>query len=162
MFVGGDEFAEIKDDLWMFAIVGTLLAMLQLLVYSVAGPAPGPGGPIIWTALAVLVAIAVTAVDGATRWSGRRAASTPCCSWRCSRSAGQPALGPARPTRPRRLMRRLVSGLVPAAARPDRDVERHEQVGGRAHLLADQGVERVPLPRRHLEDELVVDLEQHP
>ena len=36
------------------------------------------------------------------------------------------------------------------------------EVGGAAHLLADQRLERLPLARRHLEHELVVDLEQHP
>ena len=35
MFVGGEQYAEIESRLWMFAILGTLLAMLQLLVYSV-------------------------------------------------------------------------------------------------------------------------------
>ncbi len=35
IFIGGDEYAEVEDELWLFAILGTLLAMLQLLVYAV-------------------------------------------------------------------------------------------------------------------------------
>ena len=51
LFVGGDDFAGIKDDLWKFAIVGTLLAMLQLLVYSALARRQGRAILIIWTAL---------------------------------------------------------------------------------------------------------------
>jgi hypothetical protein len=60
LFVGGDEFAAIKDDLWKFAIVGTLLAMLQLLVYSALARRQGRAVVIIWTALAVLVGFALS------------------------------------------------------------------------------------------------------
>ena len=60
LFIGGDDFAGIKDDLWKFAIVGTLLAMLQLLVYSALARRQGRAIIIIWTALAVLVAVAAT------------------------------------------------------------------------------------------------------
>jgi hypothetical protein len=60
VFVGGDEFAAIQDDLWKFAIVGTLLAMLQLLVYSALARRQGRAVLIIWTALAVLVGFALS------------------------------------------------------------------------------------------------------
>ncbi|MBJ7355928.1 polysaccharide biosynthesis protein [Nocardioides sp.] len=60
LFVGGDEFSAIKDDLWKFAIVGTLLAMLQLLVYSALARRQGRAILIIWTALAVLVGFALS------------------------------------------------------------------------------------------------------
>ena len=60
LFVGGDEFSAIKDDLWKFAIVGTLLAMLQLLVYSALARRQGRAVVIMWTALAVLVAFALS------------------------------------------------------------------------------------------------------
>lgn len=65
LFVGGDDFAAVKDDLWKFAIVGTLLAMIQLLVYSALARRQGRAVIMIWTALAVLVASAV-AVNVAT------------------------------------------------------------------------------------------------
>ena len=60
LFIGGDDFAGIKDDLWKFAIVGTLLAMLQLLVYSALARRQGRAVLAIWTALVVLVSIAVS------------------------------------------------------------------------------------------------------
>ena len=46
----------IEDDLWKFAIVGTLLSMIQLLVYSALARRQGRAVIMIWTALAVLVA----------------------------------------------------------------------------------------------------------
>jgi hypothetical protein len=57
-FVGGDEFEAIANDLWKFAIVGTLLAMIQLLVYSALARRQGRAVILIWTALVVLVALA--------------------------------------------------------------------------------------------------------
>ena len=45
---------------------------------------------------------------------------------------------------------------------PDRNLQRHPQVGRAAHLGADQLAQGVELTRRHLEDQLVVHLEQHP
>jgi hypothetical protein len=60
VFVGGEEFSAIKDDLWKFAIVGTLLAMLQLLVYSALARRQARAVLIIWTALAVLVGFAIS------------------------------------------------------------------------------------------------------
>ncbi len=55
LFVGGDDFEAIADDLWKFAIVGTLLAMIQLLVYSALARRQGRAVILIWTSLAVLV-----------------------------------------------------------------------------------------------------------
>ncbi|WP_407939748.1 lipopolysaccharide biosynthesis protein [Nocardioides anomalus] len=59
-FVGGDDFADIKGDIWKFAIVGTLLSMLQLLVYSALARRQGRAILFIWTALAVLVGLALS------------------------------------------------------------------------------------------------------
>jgi O-antigen/teichoic acid export membrane protein len=56
LFVGGEEFEAIADDIWKFSIVGTLLAMIQLLVYSALARRQGRAVAMIWTALAVLVA----------------------------------------------------------------------------------------------------------
>ncbi|MCW2843716.1 MAG: Polysaccharide biosynthesis protein, partial [Nocardioides sp.] len=35
VFVGGGEYSDVQSRLWTFAVLGTLLSMLQLLVYSV-------------------------------------------------------------------------------------------------------------------------------
>jgi O-antigen/teichoic acid export membrane protein len=65
LFVGGDDFSAIADDIWKFAIVGTLLAMIQLLVYSALARRQGRAVILIWTALVVLV-VSALAVNTAT------------------------------------------------------------------------------------------------
>jgi O-antigen/teichoic acid export membrane protein len=60
VFVGGKDFAAITDDLWKFAIVGILLAMIQLLVYSALARRQGRAVILIWTSLALLVVFALT------------------------------------------------------------------------------------------------------
>jgi len=65
LFVGGKSFEPIKADLWKFAIVGTLLSMIQLLVYSALARRQGRAVIVIWTALTLLVALAL-AVNVAT------------------------------------------------------------------------------------------------
>jgi O-antigen/teichoic acid export membrane protein len=60
LFVGGNDFSAIQDDLWKFAIVGTLLAIIQLLVYSALARRQGRAVIVIWTALAALVVAAVS------------------------------------------------------------------------------------------------------
>lgn len=64
-FIGGEEFGEIDGQVWKFAIVGTLLAMIQLLVYSALARRQGRAVTLIWTALAALIALAI-AVNVAT------------------------------------------------------------------------------------------------
>jgi O-antigen/teichoic acid export membrane protein len=59
LFVGGDDFSAIANDLWKFAIVGTLLSMVQLLVYSALARRQGRAVIMIWTALVALVASAL-------------------------------------------------------------------------------------------------------
>ena len=55
-FIGGEEYAGVADHLWKFAIVGTLLSMIQLLVYSALARRQGRALVMIWTSLLVLVA----------------------------------------------------------------------------------------------------------
>jgi O-antigen/teichoic acid export membrane protein len=61
IFVGGSEYEGIKGSLWLFAVLGTLLSMLQLLVYSVVARQARSSILILWAGLAVLVAAALTA-----------------------------------------------------------------------------------------------------
>lgn len=56
LFVGGAEYAEIEGRLWMFAVLGTALAMLQLLVYSVLARRGQRSVYAVWAAVAVMVA----------------------------------------------------------------------------------------------------------
>ena len=57
-FVGGPEYAEISDRLWVFALLGTVLAMLQLMVYNVVARQRQYAVFIIWAALAVVAVLA--------------------------------------------------------------------------------------------------------
>jgi O-antigen/teichoic acid export membrane protein len=61
VFVGGDEYAEIQSLLWVFAALGTLLAMLQLLVYSVLARRGQRSVYAVWAALALMVALGLMA-----------------------------------------------------------------------------------------------------
>lgn len=77
VFVGGDEYADVQSRLWLFAVLGTMLAILQLVVYSVLARQGTRSVYLIWVAVAVLVGcglltsslpalvVTVSAVDGA-------------------------------------------------------------------------------------------------
>lgn len=60
VFIGGQQYVDVESRLWMFAILGTLLSMLQLLVYSVLARQG--------TRSALLVGAAVAAVLAASVW----------------------------------------------------------------------------------------------
>lgn len=57
VFVGGHEYAAVQDSLWLFAALGTLLSMLQLLVYSVVARQARRSVYAIWAALVLLAVI---------------------------------------------------------------------------------------------------------
>lgn len=61
VFVGGAEYEAIEDSLWLFAVLGTLLSMLQLLVYSVVARQARNSILILWIGLAGLVAAGLSA-----------------------------------------------------------------------------------------------------
>ena len=57
IFVGGSAYSEIESHLWLFAVLGTILSMLQLLVYAVLA---GQGRRSVyapWAGLAAVVAL---------------------------------------------------------------------------------------------------------
>src|SRR6478735_11889697 len=66
VFVGGDEYAEVQSRLWAFALLGTILAMLQLLVYSVLARRGTRSTYIIWGGVVVLLvaALQTSTLDG--------------------------------------------------------------------------------------------------
>ena len=82
VFVGGAEYAEIADQLWLFAVLGTVLSMLQLLVYAVLARQGTRSVCLVWVALVLLVLrrLPATTVTGLLTWSS---SSTPCCSRPC-------------------------------------------------------------------------------
>jgi O-antigen/teichoic acid export membrane protein len=57
IFVGGDAYAEIDDMLWIFAVLGTVLSLLQLLVYSVLARQGTRSVYFVWGGLAVLLVV---------------------------------------------------------------------------------------------------------
>lgn len=65
VFVGGSDFAAIKDRLWVFAIVGTVLAMIQLLLYAALARQQWRAVIMIWTTLIAVLALSPT-VDSVT------------------------------------------------------------------------------------------------
>jgi len=57
IFIGGDEYSEIASSLWMFAILGTALSMLQLLVYSVLARQGRRSVYLVWAAFLTVVGV---------------------------------------------------------------------------------------------------------
>jgi O-antigen/teichoic acid export membrane protein len=53
-FVGGDAYADIEPDIWLFATLGTLLALVQLMVYEVVARQHRASVLIIWLGLAAV------------------------------------------------------------------------------------------------------------
>jgi O-antigen/teichoic acid export membrane protein len=66
VFVGGEQYDDIRQVLWLFAVLGTLLAMLQLLVYAVLARQGRKSVYLVWAALVALVLAGATAssLDG--------------------------------------------------------------------------------------------------
>lgn len=57
IFVGGSDFADVEQYLWLFALLGTVLAMLQLQVYAVLARQGRRSVVLVWGALVTLVVI---------------------------------------------------------------------------------------------------------
>jgi O-antigen/teichoic acid export membrane protein len=57
VFVGGPEYAALQHRLWVFAALGTLLALLQLMVYDVVARQHQRMVYVIWAGMAALLAV---------------------------------------------------------------------------------------------------------
>lgn len=57
VFIGGPEYAALQSKLWAFAGLGTLLAMLQLMVYNVVARQHQRSVFVVWAALALVLAV---------------------------------------------------------------------------------------------------------
>ena len=55
VFVGGEDYAAIEQRLWLFALLGTTLSMLQLLMYHVLARQARRAVPLVWVALVAVV-----------------------------------------------------------------------------------------------------------
>lgn len=61
VFVGGEEYVEVRSKLWLFAVLGTFLAMLQMLVYSTVARRGTRSTWVVWVAVGALVVGAILA-----------------------------------------------------------------------------------------------------
>ena len=57
-FIGGRAYADLEQSLWAFAAIGTMLAMSQLMVYSVVARQHQRAVFIVWAGLAALLTLA--------------------------------------------------------------------------------------------------------
>jgi len=57
VFVGGDKYAGVSDRLWVFALLGTVISMVQLLVYSVLARQARSSVILLWAGLVALVVL---------------------------------------------------------------------------------------------------------
>jgi len=55
VFVGGPEYAALQYRLWVFAVLGTLLAMLQMMIYDVVARQHQRMVFVVWAGMAVLL-----------------------------------------------------------------------------------------------------------
>lgn len=55
VFVGGQDFRAVQDLLWLFALLGTVQALVQLFIYSVLARAATGPTLVTWAALLVMV-----------------------------------------------------------------------------------------------------------
>jgi O-antigen/teichoic acid export membrane protein len=60
VFAGGRDYVEVRDLLWVFALLGTCMSVLQLLVYSVLARQGIVSMALVWLALVALVGLAST------------------------------------------------------------------------------------------------------
>ena len=58
VFIGGPEYADLQGRLWAFAGLGTLLAMLQLMIYSVVARQHQRMVLVVWAGLVALLCVA--------------------------------------------------------------------------------------------------------
>jgi O-antigen/teichoic acid export membrane protein len=56
VFVGGDAYASLESQLWLFATLGTVLALLQLVVYSVLARQGTRSTYLVWVGVVALLA----------------------------------------------------------------------------------------------------------
>ena len=59
-FIGGSDYAELQPWLWTFAVIGTIWATTQLLVYGAVARQQRSVVVLVWATLAVLLAVTLT------------------------------------------------------------------------------------------------------
>ncbi len=101
VFVGGAEYAGVEDLLWGFAAVGTLLAMIQMMVYEVVARQRPRAVLLVWAALVCVVGAGTLATTPAALLAV--VATVDLCLlgalvlWSARASTGRPSRTGARP-----------------------------------------------------------------
>ncbi len=60
IFVGGSEYDDVRSRLWIFAVLGTLLACLMMLVYALLARGGQRSVYLTWLALAAIIGLGLT------------------------------------------------------------------------------------------------------
>lgn len=60
VFVGGPQYSDVQHKLWLFAVIGTMLSLLQMLIYSVLARQHRGASILVWVAVVVLAAVGLT------------------------------------------------------------------------------------------------------
>ena len=81
--MGGDNYDEIADHLWIFAILGTVLSMLQLLVYSVLARQGQRSVYLVWAAFVAMIGLGLAAGQPARPADRGDRGRLRCCWPRC-------------------------------------------------------------------------------
>lgn len=64
LFAGGSEYQEIEPNIWLFATVGTLLALVQLMVYEVVARQHRASALVVWFGLAAVGVVGLLVETG--------------------------------------------------------------------------------------------------
>ena len=131
IFVGGEQYAAIQDSLWAFALLGGLLAMLQILVYGVMARQARKSVYLLWAGCCGWWAWA-HGRDLRPSCRGSCWAWTPPCSWLLTATSLWSLRTRQTRTRGRAAQRHdgSVSGGVPAVPGAHGDVEGNGQRRG--------------------------------
>jgi len=60
IFIGGSEYSDVQHKLWIFAVVGTMLSLLQMLIYSVLARQHRGASILVWVAVVLLAVVGLT------------------------------------------------------------------------------------------------------
>ncbi len=59
--MGGRQYESIQDELWVFALLGTVLSLLQLLIYSVLARQARGAVLLVWAAFTAVIVVGAQA-----------------------------------------------------------------------------------------------------
>lgn len=111
ILVGGDKYAEISGRLWLFALAGSTLAVVHLLVFDALARHAHGVTPLLWVSVAAVIAIAYGLDVHITGLVLTVSAVSTALAATLLLMPGRAAVS--------------VGSVVPGAAGADRDVERH-------------------------------------